>query len=88
MPAYEYEIINEETGEVLGGYLAKLPVDQRDRISIRRVTVPRSVSISGAAAAPSQASEVLAGYHKQEQKHGSRFKSEFSADQIKKAWAA
>jgi hypothetical protein len=86
MPAYEYEIVNEGTGEVLATHIARLPVEERDRIVIRRVKVPRTVSISGAAAAPSQAGEVLAGYHSQEQKLGSRFRSEFSAGQIKQAW--
>jgi hypothetical protein len=86
MPTYEYEIVNERTGEVLATHIARLPVEQRDRVIIRRVKVPRSVSIAGAAAAPSQGGEVLAGYHKQEQKLGSRFRSEFTPAQIKQAW--
>lgn len=87
MPSYEFEILNEETGEPVGKLVAVLPVEQRDKLRIRRVTVPRSVSISGVAPAPSQGAEVLRGYRKQEEKLGSRFRSEFSADTIKKVWA-
>ncbi|HEY8903439.1 MAG TPA: hypothetical protein VIM48_07010 [Chthoniobacterales bacterium] len=78
--------MNEATGEILATYIANLPVEQRERVVIRRVKIPRTIAIGGSVAAPSQASEVLAGYHRQERKLGSRFKSEFTANQIKRAW--
>jgi hypothetical protein len=86
MPAYEFEIVNGETGNAVERIVVVLPVAQRDSICIRRVKVPRSVSISGVAEAPSQAGEVLRGYRRAEEKNGSRFKSEFPAETIKKVW--
>jgi len=88
MPAYEFEILNEATGKPIGTFTAVLPVDQRNDVSIRRVTVPRSVAISGGVHVPTQGEEVMRAFHKEEQRLGSRFKAgEFTKDQIKRAWS-
>lgn len=86
MPSYEFEIVNEDTGKPIGVLDVVLPVSQRDKLRLRRVTVPRSVSISGAATVLSPGQQVLRGFYKEECKHGSRFDPEFSPKQIKEAW--
>lgn len=88
MPAYEYELVREDTGERIAAVTAIVPVDARDRLVLRRKTVPRSVAISGSA--PNERAlraSALNGYKKLEEKHGSRFKSRFTAEQIKRAHA-
>lgn len=92
MPTYEYEIRDKETGETVGSVNLIRPVAARDRVHILRRTAPRSVAIRGAAPTPNQASEVLAGYRKQEEKVGSnrQFRAslgEFTPSQIKQAWS-
>jgi hypothetical protein len=87
MPAYRYEIIDERSGGVLQEATIVCPVDLRDRVVLRRVTVPDRVTVAGSAENPHDAKKSnLKAYHAQECKHGSRFKSRFTKDQIKKAW--
>ncbi len=87
MPAYDFELVNGR-GEVLTVVTLVLPVAKRDRVKLRRRTVPGRVTIAGAAADPlAQGSEVLRSYHKQEEKLGSRFKSAHTAEEIKRAWS-
>lgn len=87
MPLYEYI---SRSGQSVR---AVRPVDKRDDpVRIRgviyyRVKVPSRVNVvSGRLNAVTQAKDVMKGYYKLEQKQGSRFRSEFTKDQIKKAW--
>lgn len=92
MPNYEFEICDSQTGATVGVVTLHRPVDARDRVEIRRKTAPRSIMICGTAAPKlDQASEVLAGYRRAEEKMGStrefhRSLGEFTPSQIKKAW--
>ena len=87
MPLYEFDVLNGETGSVIETIAVRVPMAERNSVLIRRRTVPSSVSISGVAEVPTQGHAVIKGYRKEELKKGSRFKSEFTPDQIKKAWA-
>lgn len=52
-----------------------------------RSSAPSRFAFMGSASGmPSQEEQVRAGYHKLENEHGTRFKSQFSKKQIKKAW--
>jgi hypothetical protein len=87
MPAYEFELFNEATGKVVVTLPVILPVAQRDKLRLRRRTVPRSIAVSGAAADPhDQSRNVLRSYHRQEEKLGSRFRSAFTKDQVRRAF--
>lgn len=88
MPAYEYELVREDTGKVIVALTVIVPVDLRDRVKLRRRTVPRRVIVTGHARNErTEESSALAGYRRLEDKHGSRFKSRFTPDQIKRAHA-
>lgn len=87
MPSYEYELIDGETGRVLVCLPVLVPVAKRDAVRLRRRTVPRTVTIAGAATAPDDAQQcTMKGYHRQEEKLGSRFKSAYSADEVKRSF--
>jgi hypothetical protein len=87
MPAYEYDLVEPGTDLVLGTVTLIRPVESRDQVRLRRRSVPRQVCVRGHARNPQDAAQqVVAGYHKLEQRHGSRFKSRFSADQVKAAY--
>jgi hypothetical protein len=86
MPAYDFDLLLEG-GEVLATVPVILPVEARDRVFLRRRTVPGSISLAGAATdATAQGREVMKDYHKLEEKHGSRFRSGFKPEEIKRAW--
>lgn len=88
MPAYEFEVVNEASGETLATLTLPLPIEQRDNVTIKRRTVPRSVAVAGVAGDPfDQGKRVLEGYRRAEEKMGSRFKSEFTPDQVRRAMA-
>jgi hypothetical protein len=88
MPIYEY--MNRRTGEMM---MVRVPVAERkDRLIqdgqvFERLTVPSSVTVLRGHGALGECNDVLKGYYKQEQKLGSRFKSEFKAETIKRAWS-
>jgi hypothetical protein len=92
MPTYEFEILDSQNGTPIGVVTLHRPVEARDRVEIRRKTAPRSIMICGVATPKlDQASEVLAGYRRAEEKMGStrefhRSLGEFTPAQIKKAW--
>ena len=60
----------------------------RDGITYTRSIASEGFSVPGQVKIPSQAEQVKDGYHKLEQKEGSRFlkNSTFTTKQIKKAW--
>lgn len=88
MPAYEYELIHEETGKQVAAVTVVLPVDARDGIVLRRRSVPQRVIVTGHARNEIQEkASALTGYRKLEEKLGSRFRSKFTAEQIKAAHA-
>lgn len=64
-----------------------LPLNLCDGKTYSRVTVPDSIFILGAHHAEDVGKKALNGYYQQELKHGSRFRSAFTAKQIKEAWA-
>jgi len=91
MPLYEYEISSSITGEILAVVTLPLPVADRDRIQLRRRTIPSSVGIAGAApdpAAPSQ--QVLSAYRRLEQRLGNnadfRRRIGHAPETVKRAW--
>ncbi len=86
MPAYEYELFDPLTGEVVEVVTAVRPVDKRNSVEIRRRELPRSIAIAGSAVACDAIDRtVMRGYQRQEEKLGSRFRSKFSADQVKRS---
>lgn len=90
MPTYEYELFDKETGQAVGSVSIVLPVGKRDSVCLVRRTAPRSINIGAAATPMNQGKEVLAGYHKLEERHGSRVSGmlgEFTPKQIKEAWS-
>ena len=60
----------------------------RDGVRYEKVLAGECFTVGNQVRIPSQAEQVKDGYHKLEQKEGSRFlrKSQFSTKQIKKAW--
>lgn len=92
MPIYQYESI------VDGGIIEEVkPVARRDECPVghRRISVPKSLTVVGAgsrvpAGTPlstlPQKEQVRQGYHKMEERLGSRFKSKHSKKTISKAW--
>lgn len=88
MPVYDYEILDPVTGDVLETVSIPRLIEARDRISLRRCTVPNSIAIAGAARLPTQRDEVLSGYYREECRHGSRFRSSYTKKQIADIWSA
>jgi hypothetical protein len=88
MPVYEF--IARETGEKV---MLRKPVDKRDELVIikgqifDRVEVPSRVTVLQGHQPPGAMRDIVNGYYKEEQKLGSRFRSEFTPDQIKQAWS-
>lgn len=88
MPAYEFEFRNEETGAVLGSATIICPVGDRDKIAAHRVSVPRSVSISGGAAdTPNENRDMLKTFHRLECRKGSKLRLQHSPETIKRAFS-
>jgi len=73
--------------------MLRLPVDKRnDPVRIKgelfeRREVPSRVTVLQGHLPPGGARDTLKAYYSQEQKMGSNFRSEFTKDQIKKAWS-
>lgn len=89
MPAYHYDVVNAD-GKIVASVAAVLPVDERDQVVLVRRTVPDSINIGAAPSPMNQAAEVMRGYHRLEEKHGSRVDGllgEFTPKQIKEAWS-
>jgi len=87
MPAYEFDLVNQITGEVIHTIPVVLPVDERNALVCKRREIPRSLVVAGSSTGNNQSAEVLNGYYQKELQEGSRFKSSFTKDQIKKAWS-
>ena len=86
MPLYEFE---DDQGLGVRVNLIR-PIKDMDRpltLTLKRRKVPSRISVVGGAQPATQASEVMAGYYKQEQKNGARFRSRFTKEQIKNAWS-
>ncbi len=84
MPLYEYT--NTEGDSVL----LRVPVDERDnQPGLNRVAIHAQLNTVGSRATMEgdTAKSVMKGYHSEECKGGSRFKSSFTASQIKAAWS-
>ena len=84
MPLYVYE--NGEGNKIEELRLFK----DRDRCpdGYKRVLNPQPISYTGTVSDPTDMrNSVLKGYYKHECKHGSRWSSEFSKNQIKTAWS-
>ena len=89
MPVYQYE--DTRNGNVVE---LEKAVAERDSVPryLKRFTVPQRLALVGVGEPldnplGANKTNVMKGYYKQEQKLGSRFKSEFSADQVKRAWS-
>jgi hypothetical protein len=66
--------------------------NRKDEIKIKgqifeRQQVPSSVTVLHGHGGPGLQGDVLKGYYEAEQKQGTKFKSEFKPDEIKKAWS-
>jgi hypothetical protein len=85
MPLYDYQTKDGSVVSLL------VPVDQRDQqAGLSRILCPLRVNVvTCPTPCPSDAhpKNVLAGYHRLECEQGSRFKSDFTPQQIKKAWS-
>jgi len=89
MPIYQYT--DTRNGSVVE---LEKSVAERDSVPkyLKRFTVPQRLALVGVGdpldnPLGSNKTNIMKGYYKQEQKLGSRFKSEFSADQVKRAWS-
>jgi hypothetical protein len=89
MPIYQYE--DSRNGKVVE---LEKAVAERDSVPryLKRFTVPQRLSLVGVGEPLDNPlgvnqTNLMKGYYRQEQKLGSRFKSEFSADQVKRAWS-
>ena len=89
MPIYVY--VPEDAGAEEGAEVERFyHADPPDTIFVNgaphvRTSVVR-ISVATGSCKRSQGEEVLAGYHAQECAMGSRFRSRYSADQIRDAW--
>ena len=86
MPLYDFR--NAKTGQVreFMAPAGSRSITNSGGLWIRSQTVHRLGIVVGKRPQPSQAQEVLAGYHAQENRHGTRFRSRFSTRTIRKAW--
>jgi hypothetical protein len=89
MPIYQYTDTRDGSIVELEKSVAK-----RDSVPkyLKRFTVPQRLALVGVGdpldnPLGSNKTNIMKGYYRQEQKLGSRFKSEFSADQVKRAWS-
>jgi len=89
MPVYQYT--DTRNGSVVE---LEKSVAERDLVPkyLKRFTVPQRLALVGVGdpldnPLGSNKTNIMKGYYRQEQKLGSRFKSEFSADQVKRAWS-
>jgi len=89
MPIYQYTDTRDGSIVELEKSVAK-----RDSVPkyLKRFAVPQRLAFIGVgepldSSLGANKTNVMKGYYKQEQKLGSRFKSEFSADQVKRAWS-
>jgi hypothetical protein len=88
MPAYEYDLTDAATGEPLGTVTLHRPVDLRDSVVLTRRTVPRAVAAPSARPDSSPGGRVLAAWHRQECRDGSRLRlGGFTKRQIRALWA-
>jgi hypothetical protein len=86
MPLYTYE--DPETGLKID--LRRSVEDRNKPIVLQRIkTVPDRVGVlvPGATEESSFNARMLKEHHKKEEREGSRFRSAFKKEQIKKAWA-
>jgi len=89
MPIYQYT--DTRNGSVVE---LEKSVAERDSVPkyLKRFAVPQRLALVGVGEPldnplGTNKTNIMKGYYKQEQKLGSRFKSEFSADQVKRAWS-
>ena len=87
MPVYQYE-------DTRNGSVVELErrVDERDSVPrhLKRFTVPQKLTLVGVGEPLENPvgvnqTNLMKGYYRQEQKLGSRFKSQYKPDQIKRA---
>lgn len=84
MPIYVYENKHGNRREEVRS------IGDRDNApeGYERVEEPQIISVSGNASNPTSMKDgVMAGYYKEECRAGSRWRSDFSKNQIKKAWS-
>ena len=88
MPVYQYR--NTQNGGVVE---LERRVDERDKVpaNLKRFSVPQKLTLVGVGdPSPEPGSDhvknIMKGYYKYEQRLGSRFKSSYSADQVRRAW--
>ena len=88
MPVYQYE--DSRNGSVIE---LERPVAERDKVPahLKRFSVPQKLTLVGVGdpspePGSDQVKNIMKGYYKYEQRLGSRFKSSYSADQVRRAW--
>ena len=89
MPVYQYH-------DTANGGVVELErrVDERDQVPahLKRFSVPQKLVLVGVGeSAPEPGSDhvknIMRGYYKYECRNGSRFKSSYSPDQVRRAWS-
>jgi hypothetical protein len=89
MPVYQYH-------DTANGGVVELErrVDERDKVpaNLKRFSVPQKLVLVGVGeSAPEPGSDhvknIMRGYYKYECRNGSRFKSSYSPDQVRRAWS-
>ena len=89
MPVYQYH-------DTANGGVVELErrVDERDEVPahLKRFSVPQKLVLVGVGeSAPEPGSDhvknIMRGYYKYECRNGSRFKSSYSPDQVRRAWS-
>jgi hypothetical protein len=88
MPVYSFKSPSGKTLDLFRSVDSRnAPVTQDGEV-YERVTAPERVHVLGVAENPhTQQARMRDGYARQERKQGSRFKSEFSKQQIREAWS-
>lgn len=89
MPVYQYR--DTQNGGVVE---LERRVDERDEVPahLKRFSVPQKLVLVGVGeSAPEPGSDhvknIMRGYYKYECRNGSRFKSSYSPDQVRRAWS-
>lgn len=88
MPLYLYQPEDPQQGTATAELLFPYPPPERTTfmgVVLKRVEVT-APAIVGMKPAPSQGERVLAGYHAAECQMGSRFRTRFSPNTIKREW--
>jgi hypothetical protein len=84
MPLYEYEDLTRPGRR----FTHRCDVNERDNVpGARRILATPTILANRTTQEAQAGKNTIRGYYKEEQKNGSRFRSSFTPDQIKRAWS-